>query len=172
MMNYTKNVTIRPVKIIGMAAVIATPVLATSMGLSGGRASVLLVYVASVLGYIGGVALSSDAFHRWFRRSKMAEEIQAELEQKPDSNYCCDVEIDNVPQENGGIDSDTHNRLMRSIEAFPERYPEYKTKPPKLDDDVRLWLEESGLGKNDAERRVFGVIIREHFKLSPDTKKS
>lgn len=70
------------------------------------------------------------------------------------------------------ISGATFDRLQRAIEAFPTRYPEYSTKPPKLDDDVRPWLKESGLGENDAERRVFGAIIREHFKLSPDTLKS
>lgn len=70
------------------------------------------------------------------------------------------------------IQGQTFDRLQRVIAAFPTRYPEYKSKPPKLDDDVRPWLKESGLGENDAERRVFGAIIREHFKLSPDTLKS
>lgn len=70
------------------------------------------------------------------------------------------------------IHGQTFDRLQRVIAAFPTRYPEYKSKPPKLDDDVRPWLKESGLGENDAERRVFGAIIREHFKLSPDTLKS
>lgn len=65
------------------------------------------------------------------------------------------------------INSLAYDRLIRAIEAFPSRYPEYSTKPPKLDDDVRPWLKESGLGENDAERRVFGAILREHFRLFP-----
>lgn len=64
------------------------------------------------------------------------------------------------------------DRLQRAILIFPTRYPDYQTRPPKLDVDVRPWLKESGLGENDAERRVFGAIIREHFKLSPDTLKN
>lgn len=70
------------------------------------------------------------------------------------------------------ISGDTIGRIQRAIAAFPGRYPEYKTKPPKLDDDVRPWLKEVGLAANDAERRVFGTIIREHFKLSGDTQKT
>ena len=70
------------------------------------------------------------------------------------------------------ISSLTIDRLQRAIEAFPVRYPDFQTKPPKLDDDVHQWLKESGLVENDAERRVFGAIIREHFKLSPDTHKT
>lgn len=69
----------------------------------------------------------------------------------------------------GMISGDTIKRIQRAIAAFPGRYPEYKTKPPKLDDDVRQWLNEVGLATTEAERRVFGAIIREHFKLSPDT---
>jgi hypothetical protein len=63
------------------------------------------------------------------------------------------------------VEGPTHARLMRAIASFPVRYPGYQDKPPKLDDDVRPWLSESGLAMNDAERRVFGAIIREHFKL-------
>jgi hypothetical protein len=67
------------------------------------------------------------------------------------------------------IKGDTHARLQRAIDSFTSRYPDYVTKPPKLDADVRPWLKESELAESDAERRVFGAIIREHFKLSPDT---
>ena len=70
------------------------------------------------------------------------------------------------------VSGDTIDRIRRAIASFPGRYPEYKTKPPKLDDDVRPWLKEVGLAANDAERRVFGAIIREHFKLSPDPQKT
>jgi hypothetical protein len=65
------------------------------------------------------------------------------------------------------IDSATFERLKKVIAAFPDRYPEYKSKPPKLDDDVRPWMKESGFAENEAERRVFGAIVREHFKLFP-----
>lgn len=69
------------------------------------------------------------------------------------------------------IKGPTFQRLQRAIALFPSIYTEYKSKPPKLDDDVRKWLENSGLGKNEPERRVFGAILREHFELSPDTQK-
>lgn len=55
-------------------------------------------------------------------------------------------------------------RLQRAIKAFPEKYPEYQTKPPKLDADVRAWLKGSCC-TNDREAFVFGTIIAEHFKL-------
>lgn len=77
-------------------------------------------------------------------------------------------ELDNVAE----IRGPTFSRLQRVISAFPVRYPDFKAKPPKLNDDVRLWLKEVGLAENDAEQRVFGAIIREHFKLSPDTQKT
>jgi len=66
----------------------------------------------------------------------------------------------------------TFARLQKAINAFPARYPKYATRPPKLDDDVRQWLKEAALTETDAERRVFGTIIREHFKLLPDTQKT
>lgn len=55
-------------------------------------------------------------------------------------------------------------RLQRAIKAFPGKYPEYQTKPPKLDADVRAWLKCSCC-TNDREAFVFGTIIAEHFKL-------
>lgn len=66
------------------------------------------------------------------------------------------------------IGGETFARLMRAIEAFPAKYPEYASKPPKLNVDVRLWLHESGLvtdGQKGREASVFGKIIAEHFKL-------
>jgi hypothetical protein len=68
---------------------------------------------------------------------------------------------------NGGaqIEGETYNRLVRALASFPQRYPEYRDRPPKLDDDVRPWMAETGLAVSDAERRVFGAILREHFKI-------
>lgn len=79
--------------------------------------------------------------------------------------------IDNSDKQSRSLEiyGSTFTRLQRAIAAFPERYPEYKTRPPKLDDDVRQWLKEVGLAETEAERRVFGTIIREHFELLPDT---
>lgn len=70
------------------------------------------------------------------------------------------------------ISGQTLTRLQRAIAAFPARYPSYKERAPKLDDDIRPWLKEAGLAENEAERRVFGTIIREHFELLPDTQKT
>lgn len=80
-----------------------------------------------------------------------------------------------TPQGHSGvaeITGPTFARLKRAIAAFPTRYPAYQTRPPKLDDDVRKWLSDTHLAESEAERRVFGAIIREHFKLSPDTLKT
>lgn len=55
-------------------------------------------------------------------------------------------------------------RLQRAIKAFPGKYPEYQTKPPKLDDDIRQWLKAT-YDASDREAHVFGAIISEHFKL-------
>ena len=82
-----------------------------------------------------------------------------------------DVATDNVPLI---IRGDTMERIHRAVNAFPTRYPDYKTKPPKLDGDVRVWLNppkpkfhnkdgESALAKNDKESVVFSVILKEHF---------
>ena len=70
------------------------------------------------------------------------------------------------------ITGPTFSRLQRAIAAFPDKYPGYQERTPKLDDDIRPWLKEVGLAESDAERRVFGAIIREHFQLLPDTLKT
>lgn len=63
------------------------------------------------------------------------------------------------------IDGPTYAKLMRAIEAFPVKYPDYKTNPPKLDEDVRDWMvNELGFTKSK-EDHVFGMIVKEHFKL-------
>lgn len=72
-------------------------------------------------------------------------------------------------QSNAPIQGETIARLQRAIAAFPSRYPDHRTRPPKLDSDVRPWMKEVGLTINDAEMRVFGKIIYEHFKFSTDT---
>lgn len=63
------------------------------------------------------------------------------------------------------ICSSAFERIQRAIASFPSRYPEYQTRKPKLDADIRHWLSESGLAVNESEKRVFGTIIVEHFKL-------
>ena len=62
------------------------------------------------------------------------------------------------------INSAVFDKLCEAIACFSSRYPEYKTKPPKLDDDIRPWLK-SDFGTSDREAHVFGAIIAEHFKL-------
>ena len=69
------------------------------------------------------------------------------------------------------IHGPTFSKLQRAVIAFPERYPRYRTHPPKLDEDVRPWLKEE-FKASDAVQRVFGAILREHFQLSADTSES
>lgn len=66
----------------------------------------------------------------------------------------------------------TFNRLQRAIAAFPDQYPDHQLKPPKLKDDVRVWLKNAALAASDREAHVFGTIITEHFKLSGDTQET
>lgn len=73
------------------------------------------------------------------------------------------------------ITGDTFDRLKCAVSAFPTRYPDYQSQPPKLNDDVRLWLHQAGLvndGQKGREAHVFGKIIAEHFKLLGDTLKT
>ena len=63
------------------------------------------------------------------------------------------------------IEGETYSRLVRAIASFPQRYPDYRDRPPKLDDDVRQWMKDALLARSDAECRVFGAILREHFKI-------
>lgn len=79
------------------------------------------------------------------------------------------------PSASSSISGQTIERLQRAIAAFPTRYPEYQTNPPKLINDVRPWLHDIGVVRDGAEGReavVFGRIISEHFGFSPDTLKS
>lgn len=69
-----------------------------------------------------------------------------------------------------GITGQTFARLQRAVAAFPARYPDHQLQPPKLKDDVRVWLKDAALASSDREAFVFGTIIAEHFKLSGDTQ--
>ena len=62
--------------------------------------------------------------------------------------------------------------LWKAIEAFPLQYPEYATRLPKLDADIRPWLEKENFATSKREAHVFGAILAEHFNISPDTQKS
>lgn len=65
------------------------------------------------------------------------------------------------------ISGQIFGKLQCAIAAFPSKYPDYQTKRPKLNNDIRPWLRT--LGTNDREAHVFGAIIVEHFKLSDGT---
>lgn len=95
-------------------------------------------------------------------------EAAAELTPVPSAS---EGSVENQPieyQQIQCIESETLGRLMQAIEAFPVKYPDYKSKPPKLNDDVRVWLNTTGKvkdGQKGREAHVFGKIIAEHFKL-------
>jgi len=61
-------------------------------------------------------------------------------------------------------------RLKRCIATFPIKYPDYRTRRPKLDSDIRPWIKEE-VGASEREAHVFGTMIAEHFDLSSDTQK-
>lgn len=54
--------------------------------------------------------------------------------------------------------------------AFPARYPEFNSRPPKVKDDVIPWLQEAQFAgsKNDAEK--IARILAEHFSLPGATR--
>lgn len=63
------------------------------------------------------------------------------------------------------VNGPTYAKLMQAIEEFPLKYPDYETKPPQLDTDIRPWMvKKFGCSKNK-EDHVFGMIIKEHFRL-------
>lgn len=74
-----------------------------------------------------------------------------------------DVAAENVPVR---ICGDMADRLYRAIDAFPTKYPNFSSRPPKLDDDVRDWLRNEGkFAKNDREEFIFGAILKEHYNF-------
>jgi hypothetical protein len=73
-----------------------------------------------------------------------------------------------VPEQNAAsfdVSGDTFARIGLAIAEFPVKYPDYKTISPKLDADIRPWLKESGITKNDRESHVFSAIISEHYEI-------
>ena len=99
-----------------------------------------------------------DAVEKRNRSRKIVEQVEA-------------AEL--VPNKKGTLSlrGACFDRLQRAVTAFPTRYPDFSIRQPKLDSDVRVWLKEAGLAANNTEQRVFGTIIAEHFKLSPDSQK-
>lgn len=80
--------------------------------------------------------------------------------------YPIDGEFENqgLTQGSKGLNGKTIERLGKAIADFPSRYPEYETRQPKLDDDIRPWLKTT-YGASDREAHVFGAILSEHFNL-------
>lgn len=95
-------------------------------------------------------------------------EIQENLSQRSDSGEFSTTTL--VQEKAVHIAGKTHECLERAIQDFPSRYPEYKTRTPKLDDDVRPWLKSCGYARNDREAHVFGVILLEHFMSPADSQ--
>ena len=84
---------------------------------------------------------------------------------KPEEATTGPSQAESQPQQGCSINSPTFAKLIQVIEAFPVQYPDYKTNPPKLNDDVRPWMVKSfGCTKNK-EDHVFGRIVKEHFQL-------
>ena len=75
-----------------------------------------------------------------------------------------EIEHPKLIQDSKGLNGKTIERLGKAIADVPSRYPEYETRQPKLDDDIRPWLK-SAYGASDREAHVFGAIISEHFRL-------
>lgn len=59
----------------------------------------------------------------------------------------------------------TFAKLSAALTAFPDKYPDYRSRPPKLDDDVRPWLKDI-FDCNVREAHVFSSIIQEHYGLT------
>ena len=64
-----------------------------------------------------------------------------------------------------GTISPTLVRLNQAIAAFPETYPEFRSRPPKLEEDVRAWLKDSQIASSAREAHVFGTVLAEMFEL-------
>ena len=71
--------------------------------------------------------------------------------------------INGTPGSQSSTKSPTFARIQRAIAAFPERYPDYATRRPKLEADVRTWLIDTKIANNEREAHVFSTIISEHF---------
>jgi len=65
------------------------------------------------------------------------------------------------------IHGETYSKLLSCIHGFSNKYPDFSTRPPKLNDDVRPWLMNDH-DCSDREAHVFSVIILEHFHLKKE----
>lgn len=63
------------------------------------------------------------------------------------------------------IGGETFAKLSAALSAFPSAYPDFQDKLPKLDDDLRPWLQ-TAFACNAREAHVFSVIIQEHYGLT------
>ncbi len=84
---------------------------------------------------------------------------------KPEEATTGPSQAESQPKQDYSINGPTYAKLMRAIEEFPLKYPNYETKPPQLDTDIRPWMvNELGFTKSK-EDHVFGRIVKEHFQL-------
>jgi hypothetical protein len=63
------------------------------------------------------------------------------------------------------IDTPFSIATHEAIRRFPEQYPDYKKRPPKLDVDVRPWLKSEKIAKNDREAHILAQELVAYFKL-------
>jgi hypothetical protein len=66
------------------------------------------------------------------------------------------------------ISGPTIERLQRAIADFPNKFDDYRAKPPFMK-EITYWLNNTGISSNSREGMVFGKILAEHFKFSSDT---
>lgn len=121
---------------------------------------------------LGRVAVNrewSDYIERKSRRDNIQYELDCSWQNNDDHQQMSDLYPE--AESNQKIAGKTFELLQRGVAAFPARYPEYSSKPPKLDVDIRPWLKEA-FNASDREAHVFGAIIAEHFKLLGDTPKA
>lgn len=62
-----------------------------------------------------------------------------------------------------------YDKLTRAFEVFIANYPDHQTNPPKLDNDVRIWMRNPPLECNTREAHVFSLIIFETLGLPTNT---
>lgn len=174
---YKTNLTVSASILVFGICVTAPPIFASFIGIGYGFVPLIACYGSAFAGLVAGLVWQGRAWQKFNDQQNRSNLIQRELNAEHEANNFFELEggcktfSGPATSSDDEISGSIFERLQRAITSFPTRYPEYSTKPPKLDDDVRRWLEESGIVENQAERRVFGAIIREHFKLASDALK-
>lgn len=119
---------------------------------------------------------SREELSRWFsvrgfqpvyQFIKTASQDQAAI---AEPSTCAEFIVKPLPQDASAssilnIRGATMAKLAKAVSAFPEKYPEYQSKPPKKEGDMDEWLETT-FNCSTRESFVFASILREHFGLS------